>query len=454
MSDLPTSEELTDTADRAWRWVLDQVRTDEVGPWIPEQVTGSAADETLPPYRDSMHSGIAGLAHVLAEIRLDRDWTDEESALGEAVGTRLRTRGPAELGYNFFGGLVSDIGAFVALGQEGAAAAVERLAALAEPDGWPQDITEPPRYLPDARVSDATLGTASVILGALWADRHGVAGARAVLEKAADVVLAEAEDLDGCLSWRFVPIRFRTLPRAEMPNWSHGQAGILAAVALAGHRLDRDDLVDAARRGGEHLVRLGELSGDRFAVPHFLFPPDYEATSDEDEYTWGWCHGPTGTSLGFAALSHAGVESVAGEAPSVWQRRCLEAVRHSGIPQRQHPGFWDNDGRCCGTAGVGSVFLDSYGRTGDPADLDFALTLAAAVLEHAEGTADHTWWRFVEHRNADPLLPPGVGWMQGAAGIAGFLFQAARAVRDGSDAAAVSRMESWWAIESASEAAS
>ena len=301
MSDQPTSEELTDTAGRAWRWMLDQVRTDEVGPWIPEQVTGSAADETLPPYRDSMHSGIAGLAHVLAEIRLDRDWTDEESALAEAIGTRLRTRGAAELGYNFFGGLVSDIGAFVALGQQGAAAAVERLAALAEPDGWPQDQAVPPRVLPDARLSDATLGVASV----------------------------------------------------------------------------------------------------------------------------------------------------AGSSPGEWWRRCLEAVRRSGIPARSHPGFWDNDGRCCGTAGVGSVLLDSYQRYGDPADLDFALTLATAVLEHAEGSANHAWWRFVEHRAADPVLPPGVGWMQGAAGIAAFLFQAARVVRAGPEAAAVLRMESWWAREGA-----
>jgi hypothetical protein len=446
----PTAEELTDTAERAWRWVLDQVRTDGVGPWIPGQVTGTDADETAPNYRDGMHSGIAGLAHVLSEIRLDRDWTHEESALAEVIGARLRDRVQTEASYDYFDGLASDIGAFVALGQEGTAAAVDRLAALAEPDGWPQNITEPPRFLPDARISDATLGTASVALGALWADRHGVAGAGAVLERAADILLAEAEHAEGGLRWRFVPMRFRTDPATEMPNWSHGQAGILAAVALAGHRLDRGDLVDAARRGGEHLVRLGDLTGDRFAVPHFLFPPDSEATSDEDEYAWGWCHGPTGTSLAFAALALAGVESVAGDAPSVWQRRCLEAVRRSGIPERKHPGFWDNDGRCCGTAGVGSVFLDSYGRFHDPADLDFALTLAAAVLQRAEGTEDRVWWRFVEHRNADPMLPPGVGWMQGAAGIAAFLFQAARAVRDGREAAAVTRMESWWAGEAAS----
>ena len=232
-----------------------------------------------------------------------------------------------------------------------------------------------------------------------------------------------------------------------MPNWSHGQAGIVAAVALAGRHLGRPDLVDAARRGAEHLVRLGTVTDDGFVVPHYVFPPASEAVSDEDEFAWGWCHGASGTSLSFAALESAGVDSVAGSPPGLWQRRCLEAVRRSGIPARRQPGFWDNDGRCCGTAGVGAVFLDSYRRSGDETDLEFALLLAAALVERAEGTADHVWWRFVEHRDADPLLPPRVGWMQGAAGIAAFLLQAARTVRDGAEAAPVARMESWWASE-------
>jgi hypothetical protein len=43
------------------------------------------------------------------------------------------------------------------------------------------------------------------------------------------------------------------------------------------------------------------------------------------------------------------------------------------------------------------------------------------------------------------LLPPGVGWMQGAAGIAAFLFRVSRSVRDGRGAASVPRMDTWWA---------
>jgi hypothetical protein len=36
--------------------------------------------------------------------------------------------------------------------------------------------------------------------------------------------------------------------------------------------------------------------------------------------------------------------------------------------------------------------------------------------------------------------------MQGAAGIAAFLFRVSRVVQDGRDAAAVARMDTWWAL--------
>ena len=57
----------------------------------------------------------------------------------------------------------------------------------------------------------------------------------------------------------------------------------------------------------------------------------------------------------------------------------------------------------------------------------------------------HAYWRFIEHHNDDPLLPPGTGWMQGAAGIAAFLFRTGRVVQDGPAAEATARMDTWWA---------
>jgi len=41
---------------------------------------------------------------------------------------------------------------------------------------------------------------------------------------------------------------------------------------------------------------------------------------------------------------------------------------------------------------------------------------------------------------------PRVGWMQGAAAIAAFLFRVSRVVRDGPTADPVPRMDTWWAL--------
>ncbi|HWM02663.1 MAG TPA: lanthionine synthetase LanC family protein [Actinophytocola sp.] len=427
-----------EVAEAAWRWVLDQVRWSD-GPWIPVSVPGDTAPDR---YRDGQHVGIGGLAHVLAEIRLAREWTAEETTLAAAIGQRLTARIPDETDCSFFDGLVSTIAVLSALRVAGARAAVDRLVALATPDGWPQTNLVPPRFRPGTRVNDLTLGTAGVLLGAVWARRAGLADAAELGDLAADVLLAEARAVPTGADWPFVPERFRTDPGQQMPNFSHGLAGIATTLALAGAELDRPDLTLAAVRGAEHLVTLGNPAGGGFVVPRYL-PGD---RSDEDQYTFNWCHGAAGTSLLFLALDHAGVGAVAGRAPLEWHRRCLHSVRTSGLPARLHPGFWDNDGRCCGTAGVGEIFLDSWQRSSQADDLGFALRLADTAVDHAVHDGPHAYWRFVEHRAADPLLPPNVGWNQGTAGIAAFLFRTARVSSAGPGAATVPRMDNWWAL--------
>lgn len=90
--------------------------------------------------------------------------------------------------------------------------------------------------------------------------------------------------------------------------------------------------------------------------------------------------------------------------PTDWHRRCLQSVRSSGLPDRIRPGFWDNDGRCCGTAGVGDAFLDAWQRGGTDDDLAFALRLADAVVDGREAPAVarlDTWWAVVAEAEVD-----------------------------------------------------
>ncbi|QIG45873.1 hypothetical protein G5V58_09575 [Nocardioides anomalus] len=369
------------------------MRYDEHGPWIP-----LTPADTEPGWdRDGMHSGVGGLVHALTRVALVRPWTTAESELAEAVGVRLRTHTTEDV--TFFDGMVSDLEALTLLGEPGVEPITARLLA-ADPATWEHR-------------NDVTLGTGALVHGGLVAD------APELVRHAAALLLAEAEETPHGLNWLFVPRRHVPPDRledgrpVEMPNHSHGLAGIAGVLARAGVALDDPALVDAARRGAEHFVSLADpalLERGALAVPRRIPPKP-----GEDAYTWNWCHGPAGSLALFEALDAAGVTDVAGDPPAVWLERCLEALRTSGIPERRHPGFWDNDGRCCGTAGVGSAVL--------PHDPALALRMADALADRAYVDGDRAHWRFVEHRADDPLLPPGVGWMQGTAGIAGFLFE-------------------------------
>jgi lantibiotic modifying enzyme len=132
---------------------------------------------------------------------------------------------------------------------------------------------------------------------------------------------------------------------------------------------------------------------------------------------YGWCHGAAGTVRLFLLLNEI-------DPQPKWQcaiDACLQALRDSRLPARLYPGYWDNLARCCGTAGVGQLLLDRYQATGESTLLDWAGTLAADVVGRALTTAQGVTWSNTEHTRTPPELPPEPGFMQGAAGIAGWL---------------------------------
>ena len=427
-----------DLAERSWAWAQTRVQSGDDGLWLPEKPDESEPGE----YAYGMHSGIGGLAHLLAEIRLTRELTADERALADGIAETLVRRIADETEFDYFDGLVSTIGVLTALGAPGADLAVARLLELATPDGWQPSFLEPVRYVPEGRCNDVTLGNAAVLRrrplgapvrragrgrarrpgGGRRPGREGGAADRPELAVRAAALHAPAEGRDAELVAR--PGRYRRLPRRgrSRPGPAGADRGGPPRRRAPGH-----DRRHQRRRDADRRTSI----------------PGHE---DLDTYTYTWCHGPAGTSLLFAALDHAGVDTVGDRATYDWERACLHSLKVSGIPERVYPGFWDNDGRCCGTAGVGDVVLNVWQRHGEDDDLAFAVTLGDAIVDRAITDGDHVYWRFVEHRNADPLLPPGPGWMQGAAGIAAYLFRLARVLEQGRDAEAVARMDTWWAL--------
>jgi hypothetical protein len=406
-----------DLGEAAWSWVLGQVR-DDGGPWLPDVVTDGE-----PPAgdRDSLYAGIAGLAPVLAEIRQHRTLTDAEHALASGIVARLSAMVPVRADASLYDGLAGDATALRLLAPGREQVALSRLAA------------EPP-----GPVTDVIGGTAGVVLTAAWAGGGHAAG---IMATGGESLLRAAERTAAGLDWRIRP----DYP-ASTPNFSHGTAGVATALAIAGHALGRDDFLVAARQGARHLLAVGWLDDDGFVVPHTL---PY-SKRDVEPVTYNWCHGPTGTSQLFAALAHAGVAEVGGYEVGALRQRCLRSILTSGLPRRLRPGFWDNDGRCCGTAGVGDVLLDAAQDVRDPARSEALLRAARTMGDALAGRAIRDGagarWRFIEHRQVPPLLPPRTSWMQGAAGIAAFLLRLARVVENGMAAPVVDRPDQWWAV--------
>jgi hypothetical protein len=424
-----------DLGEAAWSWVLGQIRDDE-GPWLPETVP-AGVEPAGPAYdRDSLYSGIAGLAPVLAEIGQSRALRDEEQALAAGIVARLERTAAERAEPSLYDGLAADATALRLLSPGTERVAMDRLLDLMTPDGWPTTLAVKPGSA--APLTDLISGTAGVVLTAVWA---GGEHARAITLTGAEALLRVAVPTASGLDWQTYPGS-----GSSGPNYSHGTAGVATALAVAGTALDRQDLVGAAVQGAQHLLAVRSQEHNGFVVPHTI-PP---AKREVEPVTYTWCHGPTGTSHLFAALACAGVPDIDGLDVEGLRQQCLDTVLASGVPQRLRPGFWDNDGRCCGTAGVGDVLLDAAQDCPDPARAGYLLqaahTMGDAVVERAVRDDAGARWRFVEYRQDPPLLPPGTSWMQGAAGIAAFLLRLARVTDEGLGTQVVDRPDQWWAV--------
>jgi hypothetical protein len=421
--------------EAAWSWVLGHVCEDD-GPWLPEMVSQDGRHRTPAEDRDSFYAGIGGLAPVLAEIAQHRALSAVEQVLASQVVARLSAQASVRTEPSLYDGLAGDVAALKLLASGGELIALQRLADLMTPAGW--NTTLPIDSGSDAPVTDLVGGTAGVVLAAIWAGGEHTETIAAV---GGEALLRAADSTEAGLDWGIRPGS-----PSRMPNYSHGTAGIATALAIAGAALNRQDFVHAASQGAQHLLAVGSLDDDGFIVPHTI-PP---SSRDVDPVTYTWCHGPAGTSYLFAALSHAGVAEVAGVEVTGLRQRCLHSIITSGVPQRIRPGFWDNDGRCCGTAGVGDALLDAVQDCPDPARanalLEAACIMGDALLDRAIRDQVGAHWRFVEYRQDPSLLPPGTSWMQGAAGIAAYLLRLTRVIQDGPNAPVVDRPDQWWAV--------
>jgi len=254
-------------------------------------------------------------------------------------------------------------------------------------------------------VTDIISGSAGIGLFLLYvADKLDLPDALTLAERAGYELLARAITDRNGLKWAMDD----SYPRL-MPNFSHGTAGV-AYFLMELHRVtDNPVFLDKALLGGRYLQSLATEDGMVF----------HHEPGGEDLFYLGWCHGPPGTTRLYYRLWRATGDPSWIEAI----HRAAQTILHSGIPDTALPGFWNNVGQCCGSAGVADFFLSLYRLTNRLEYREFAYYLTDDLLARASDMETGLAWIQAEHRVRPDYLIAQTGYMQGAAGIGMWLLR-------------------------------
>ncbi len=288
------------------------------------------------------------------------------------------------------------------------------------------------------RVSDSTdiiSGNAGVGLFLLRAFREiEDTNALKLARELGDGLIAEAldgnekEHLDGSakgLRWK-VSKRF---PR-EYPNYSHGTAGncdFLVRLHIVENQLRSPNLADgkfesrflkAAVQGAEYLESIAKIDPSSCLIFHDTDKSGLQL------YYLGWCHGPPGTGRFFWSL-HEATENKSYKKYALLGAQTLVQLQ---LAKKRHPGFWNNCGQCCGSAGVAEYLALVYQKTREQRYLDECRRLTEDILERAkvvelEDGKKGLKWIHAENRVDPKGLKAQTGYMQGAAGIGCWLIR-------------------------------
>lgn len=373
-------------------WLLGSARDTDTGlAW-----TATRTDDEVDP---TLYSGGAGI--VLALLEAQRHFGDDrygDAALrsARAIVVAVAQEEHWSLYFGLTGMAVALHAVHDRLGDapSGAAAraALDRVRAHFDGQRW-------------STMFELLAGNAGIALGALSAGDLDLA------LLAVTPYLHTADPTPGGVNWAVRP----SPPRSH--HIAHGTLGIAYALAAVGAATGHRELIELALAGASDVVARNEAGPAGFLVPHSDPPHRPELI---ERYSYGWCNGPAGDAQVFRLLGAVTKDP----AWPTLADRCWHTVTHSGLPRRVRPGFWDNSGRCCGTAGVLALAYDRYVEQAE--QLDFAGVLLDDLAARATVDVDGVRWSNHEHRVTPSALEPRTGWAMGNAGIVREILRFAR----------------------------
>ena len=387
----------------AWRWIrTGEVATDHGVTWLADPTDSESVGDTL----YSHGTGVLPFALELFHATQDQEVLQAARNGADHLAATLDDVSGAGL-YVGLGGVAFVLEeAHRATGEaryrDAAAAAtdliLDRAEALGSGVAWPQAGGDGS----SVENNDIVSGTSGTILTLLYlAERQGREDALVTARQAGQRLLDKQIEMGAGLRWDIYDGYAR-----EMPNFSHGTAGVAYALATLSEATGEASFLDAALAGARYLTSIATVSDEGYLIKH-------NAPEGEDLFYLSWCHGPVGTNR----LFHRLAERTGDPTWRDWVRRGARGIMTTGVPEQRTPGFWENVSQCGGSAGLGDYFLTLYRLEGRAEDRAFVDRLNADLLKRSTAVRDGRKWTQSEHRVLPDLLVAQTGYMQGAAGI-------------------------------------
>ncbi len=174
------------------------------------------------------------------------------------------------------------------------------------------------------------------------AEQTGDEKARDMAQQSAQFLLGQAQQTEDGSYWYF-----RRSKPFNLPNFSHGTAGIAYVLATIGTLTDDESLRDGARAGFDYIRSIAVIENGTIRIPY-----GWGSDSWDGLFEFGWAHGLVGTASFFHRLQTPDIYAKAAVEFEALSLRTLLNINLPGAPSSPFAEPSTSDDMRFGRAGV------------------------------------------------------------------------------------------------------
>ncbi len=257
----------------------------------------------------------------------------------------------------------------------------------------------------------ADSGTALILLR--FAEKYDIQGAKEVLINFGDFILSQKQIDDHNQDYYVgLDLNYVGGPDGKFNTGFPLGPGGVAYTLLQLWQSSGEERFLEGTKGVKEFYQHYSIDKEKIFLPHYL--PD-----DEHICYVGYCGGPVGTARYFY---DAYIKTKDDSFLDAFED-AIDGLVLVDAPYHRSEGYWEVDNYCCGTAGILQLFNAAYIITGKDKYLQLAKDTGDILVNRAKVVNNKAFWEQAFERKVPENISIGLGYYDGAAGIAASLVQ-------------------------------